>query len=350
MSSRVVNFNRLPAAWLSIIIIVSLVTTPACLDPQEGTSKDRDTQNISPDAVVDVSVTHDSLDASADDISAGDTLTFDVTSDAPTDLPADIFVDVPGDVIKTDTNEPTITTCTVTRTKLNGTDSAADVTFWTYSDGLLVSNEWGGTGSGGNTIVWTYENGRLASHTQSKFAPENTAYQWAADGRLASVTSTTESPQGLITKTNDYTYDSQGRVSSVTAPYGDKVYTYDAQGRIFSANGWERRYDDDGRLTSSALYAADGTWIEGVSYLYYGGRVQRMTWDSTLDGLERYDYLYDDAGGVEMIHFYPNSGEDPFYRTYWEPSCGFDPLTHQRCYVLNDSTHPRGCLLGLAAE
>lgn len=117
-----------------------------------------------------------------------------------------------------------------------------------------------------------------------------------------------------------YAYDSRGRLVETSTDDEDdgtidRIWTFD-----FDANGRMRELGDrDG----------DRTWVEGTTLLFdYEGRVFRVVWDSTLDGIEQTDYRYhpvDEGGGLAEAEFsYPRSGPAT-ERSTWSASCRAAP-------------------------
>jgi RHS repeat-associated protein len=132
------------------------------------------------------------------------------------------------------------------------------------ADGLPSSASLGSTG---DTVSYTYDptdTPSLISLKNSSSTLQSFSYSEAPDGGILSETDTPSSSRSPAT----YTYDGQGRVTSMTPGSGPALdYAYDASGNLTTLpTGATGTYDHDGELTSSSLsgtatsysYNADG--------------------------------------------------------------------------------------------
>ncbi len=115
-----------------------------------------------------------------------------------------------------------------------------------------------------------------------------------------------------------------------------EYYEYDARGRLVETSTdneddgtidriWTFDFDANGRMRELGDRAGDRTWVEGTTLLFdTEGRVFRVVWDSTLDGIEQTDYRYHpvEAGGglAEGEFSYPRVAAAT-ERSTWSASC-----------------------------
>lgn len=261
----------------------------------------------------------------------------------------------------------TPTTVSVAEQTTNGFRS------WQTKTGLTTSSVTVPDGSGGLTISTTapdgvktirvYRGDRLSSHTvktASDVQLAATTYAYDAHGRMLSATDarcgvttftynaadqlvsvTTPDPDPTLTgpgydpQTTSYTYDSGGRVQSVTHPDGGIVhttywpagavrrtwgartypaeYTYDSQGRLKTLTTWQNFAGDTGRAVTTWNYHPHRGWIlhqhnadnSGPAYTYKpSGRLLTRTWARTPIITATYSY---NAAGDPVTTAYSDS-------------------------------------------
>ena len=102
----------------------------------------------------------------------------------------------------------------------------------------VITNTWYGTGEAkthlnarGQTTTYTYQSdGLLDYYTASPSDEGQTNYSYNSDGQVSSITS----PGGV---SRSYTYDTRGRISTVTESIGGEsntvTYSYDSYGRLY---------------------------------------------------------------------------------------------------------------------
>ena len=223
-----------------------------------------------------------------------------------------------------------------------------DMGVWSYSydnGGLLLTQ----TDAKGQTIRFSYDElGRMQSKTVPRENKSDQEFQWFYDepgygssiGRLTRVVypkgseSHSWDSRGLevqtsrtvdgITKTLQHSYDSLGRVSSLTYPDGEQItYNYDAQGRLSSvsdyvtamnwsstgqllameyANGTVNtfNYNAERRWLNSAQVQGPSSTLYQASYNYdAAARVTSMA--STTHSLMNVNYGYDALNRLTQV-------------------------------------------------
>lgn len=144
-------------------------------------------------------------------------------------------------------------------------------------------------GTTGDTIATTHDNTATPSSITLKNSSstlQSFTYSDAPSGNVLSETDTPSSPQSPAT----YTYDAQGRVTSMTPGSGAVMsYTFGASGDLATLpGGATAAYDHDSELTSSALsgtttnyaYNPDG---ERLTATQGGTTVSSGTWNGAAD-------------------------------------------------------------------
>ena len=154
------------------------------------------------------------------------------------------------------------------------------------------------------------------------------SYEYDADGKLLSNTTSWNYDFGSGSETDTYTYDSKGNVATKTSSYSDsdyasvKHYEYDADNRLVKEYfdedyGIKYVYGDDGRLAEVFNYNADGALL-WQTYSYEGNAViQTELWGSwTLTYITYYDeqgnplkWVYESDGTPMLTHIYTYDAE-----------------------------------------
>lgn len=206
--------------------------------------------------------------------------------------------------------------------KISNTDAAGHETSYTYDllnrrtatttpDGATThygydaaGNRTSVTDPQDRTTTFGYDEAdELASVDYSDGTTPSVSYGYDEDGRRTSMEDGTD--------TTSWTYDSLGRVTSVTNGAGSQVsYSYDLAGRLTSIqypNGQAvaRTYDDAGRLlsttdwlghTSSFGYDPEGNWNQST----YGNGVTGQT---TFDAVDQPTSMKYQSGGTDLASF-----------------------------------------------
>ncbi len=138
----------------------------------------------------------------------------------------------------------------------------------------------------------------IAGRPVQELKPDGVVQQRAFDslGRITEVTGTgAEAP----TTPDAYSYDLDGRVTSVNAPGGTNTYTYDDRGNLLSSSGPSGtatfRYDEEGRL-------AGRTDAAGAATFGYDGAGRLKTVADPLTGTTQ-TYGYDTASRLSSIAY-----------------------------------------------
>ncbi len=197
---------------------------------------------------------------------------------------------------------PVAATWATTNSVTYGYDHASQLTSVTDFNGnqISISNTADGLptsatlGTTGDTIATTYDNTDTPSLIKLKNSSttlQSFTYSDAPSGDILSETDTPSSSRSPVS----YTYDAQGRLTSMTPGTGSLVsYAVDASGNLTTLpNGATAGYDNAGELTSSSLsgtstsytYDADGerlTSVQGATTLSSG------TWNGA-EQLASYD-------------------------------------------------------------
>ena len=203
-----------------------------------------------------------------------------------------------------------------------------------YQNDLLVSKTVSKNSIGTlASTSYSYDaHGRLQSSTDLRNG--NTTYTYFADDKIQS--STTPNPNstggasGSGPQTTTYAYDLGGRVSQVTQPDGTVVtnsyfptgllqktlgsrtyhqeYTYDSQGRVTTLSTWQNYASSIGNAVTTWNYDPARGWLvsklyadgSGPSYTYWpSGRLKTRTWARGLTS----SYAYDNGGGLSSVTY-----------------------------------------------
>ena len=207
------------------------------------------------------------------------------------------------------------------------TDAMGGTTYYSYDDSDNLTSV---TDAMGNTTSYTYdEAGNLTKVTDP--LGNETTYAYDGYGRYLSQTnalgqtaSVTYNADGQIASstdfggnTIDYTYNSLGMVTAAAINGSEITYTYDSYGNALTIGDNEYTYNSNGQLTSKTdgagnevnytynsnyLLSSVATTGVSVSYTYDKyGRIQTVT---DLEGNVT-TYTYDDVGNLETVT-YPN--------------------------------------------
>ena len=223
-----------------------------------------------------------------------------------------------------------------------------DMGVWSYSydnGGLLLTQ----TDAKGQTLSFSYDElGRMQSKTVPRENKSDQEFQWFYDepgygssiGRLTRVVypkgseSHSWDNRGLevqtsrtvdgITKTLQHSYDSLGRVSSLTYPDGEQItYNYDAQGRLSSVSDYvtAMNWSSTGQLLAMEYangtvntfnYNAERRWLNSAqvqgpsSTLYqasynYDAAARVISMASTTHSLMNVNYGYDALNRLTQV-------------------------------------------------
>lgn len=190
----------------------------------------------------------------------------------------------------------------------SSTDARGQTTTYAYD---ALNRPTKATVADGSSITWQYDQGTngVGRLTTMIDPSGSTAWNYGSHGRMTQKQQQT----GSVTLTTSMTYDSSGRLASVTYPSGRQLtYSYDSNGQISGINV------DGTSLVSSVAYKPFGLvagWIQGQSgSLAYSrdfdqdGRIAGITVkgsgsDNTID------LTYDDASRITSIT--DNKGSRP---------------------------------------
>jgi RHS repeat-associated protein len=199
---------------------------------------------------------------------------------------------------------PSTATWAATKTVSYGYDDADELTSVTDFNGHQISigntadglPDLVGLGSSGDTIATTYDNTDSPSVISLKNSSSTLQSFTYSDSQAGTILSETDTPSSSNSPA-DYTYDAQGRVTSMTPGTGSaKDYGFDASGNLSTLpSGAAGNYNDAGELASSALsgtttdyaYNADGeqlTSIQGSTTEFSGtwnGAQELATYDNS---------------------------------------------------------------------
>jgi RHS repeat-associated protein len=207
-----------------------------------------------------------------------------------------------------------------------------------YQNDLLISKTISqasvGTLSGS---TYGYDpHGRLSSSTDQRNGP--TTYSYYGDDRIRSTTTPDPDPAksgpGYDPQTTGYDYDMGGRLWHLTQPDGTVVtsvyfptgllqsvsgsrtyhqeYTYDSQGRVKTLSTWQNYSTNTGEAVTAWNYDAQRGWLvsksypdnNGPSYTYWpSGRLKTRTWARGIQTT----YLYNNAGDVANVSYSDSS-------------------------------------------
>jgi RHS repeat-associated protein len=209
-------------------------------------------------------------------------------------------------------------------------------TIQVFSNGRLVSNT---VKTAADVQVMTVSNGydahgRLQTSTDARNGA--TTYTYHFDDQVQSVTTpdpdTAKSGPGYDPQVTTFAYDNAGRASAVTHPDNGIVnttywptgavkrtsgtrtypveYTYDSQGRVKTLTTWQNFVGDSGKAVTTWNYHAQRGWLEnkrypdntGPGYTYKpSGRLLTRTWART--PLITTTYGYNTAGDLQATDY-----------------------------------------------
>jgi RHS repeat-associated protein len=173
------------------------------------------------------------------------------------------------------------------------------------ADGLPSSRS---LGSSGDTIATSYDPTDSPSSIALKNSSSTLQSFTYSDGPAVDISSETDSPSPP-TSPATYSYDAQGRVTSMTPGTGSQLsYSFDASGNLVSDAGASATYDHASELTSSTLsgtnqnftYSADG---EELNVTAAGSTVASGTWNGA-----RELSAYSDSAGDLTAATYDGNG------------------------------------------
>lgn len=159
--------------------------------------------------------------------------------------------------------------------------SGNKITINDTADGLSYSDLLGSTG---DTIATGYDNTDSPSSIALKNSSSTLGSVSYANAPSGDILTETDSPS-VPTSPATYSYDAQGRVSSMTPGTGSQLgYSFDASGNLVSDAGASATYDHASELTSATLsgtnynftYSADG---EELNVTAAGTTVAAGTWN-----------------------------------------------------------------------
>jgi RHS repeat-associated protein len=179
------------------------------------------------------------------------------------------------------------------------------ITITNTADGLPSSQALGSTG---DTIATTYGSTDAPSVITLKNSSSTLASISYAAAPAGEILTETDSPS-VPTSPSTYSYDGQGRVTSMTPGTGSQLsYSFDASGNLVSAAGGSAIYDHAGEVTSATLsgtnfsftYNADG---EELNVTAAGTTVASGSWNGA-----RELTAYNDSDGDLTAATYDGNG------------------------------------------